>query len=304
MFRIGVSVAASILATSLWASETTPDSGVPVSVVVTIQGQHNATAPHMTAGDMLVSQNSQPRQITGLEPLERTGALQLWILIDDGSSPNLGSQLADLRQFVLAQPHTTEIGIGYMRYGSVEKLQPLTTDHELAAKALRLPTGPSGISASPYLALSEFIHKWPAGSAAREVLMVSSGMDPYYGIGPQDPYLNESIRAAQRAGIVVYSIYYPGAGRFGHAYWQLYWGQNYLSELSDKTGGEMYWLGLAPPPSLAPYLDDLGHRLNGQYLLTFLAKPESKPGLQRFQVKSELPKVHLTAPSQVYVPGQ
>ena len=73
--------------------------------------------------------------------------------------------------------------------------QPLTADHQLAAKAIRLPIGMPGISASPYLSLTELIHKWPASAAAREVLMVSSGIDPIYGAGPENPYLTEAIDA-------------------------------------------------------------------------------------------------------------
>ena len=59
-----------------------------------------------------------------------------------------------------------------------------------------------GISASPYLSFVELIHKWPASTAAREVLMVSSGIDPDYGVGPENPYLMEAIHAAQRSEIV------------------------------------------------------------------------------------------------------
>jgi hypothetical protein len=303
MIRIGVVVAASILATSLYASEMSTDTGVPVSMLVTVQGHRNAQAPRVTPDDVLVSQNKQHMQVTALEPLHDLNGLQLWILIDDGSETDLGVHLADLRRFVLAQPPATQIGIGYLRNGSAVAVQPLTADHEMAAKAMRLPTGPAGISASPYLALSELIHKWPAGSAAREVLMVSSGIDPDYGTGPDNPYLDEAVRAAQRAGVVVYSIYYPGAGRLGQAGRQVFWGQNYLAQLSEQTGGELYWLGAATPVSLVPYLDDVSRRLNGQYLLTFLAKPDNKPGFQNVEIRSELPQVKLTGPSQVYVPA-
>jgi len=303
MIRISALTAASaalIVAGSLPARDI-PEPGIPVSVIVTAAGQKGAAAPQLTVADVLVSQNKQHMQVTGLEPLHTQGDLQLWLLIDDGSSTTLGTQLADLKKFVVAQPATTQIGIGYMRNGGVQTVQPLTADHQLAAKALRLPTGPPGISASPYLALTDLIHKWPAGSAAREVLMVSSGIDPIYGDAPENPYLETAIDTAQRAGIVVYSIYYSGAGRWAHAYEQLFWGQNYLAQLTDETGGRLYWLGFSNPVSMAPYLDDLSQRLNGQYLLTFLAKPESKPGFQAVKIRTELPHVTLVGPSKVFV---
>ena len=302
MNRIGALIGAFILAGSLSARDI-PEPGTPVSVIVTVAPQKDAAAPALTVGDILVSQNKQHMQVTGLEPLRSQSGLQLWVLIDDGSSTNLGTQLADLKRFVLAQPASTQIGIGYMRNGMVQTAQSLTSDHQLAAQAMRLPTGTPGISASPYLALKELIHKWPAGSSPREVLMVTSGIDPYYGAGPDDPYLTEVSHAAQRAGIVVYSIYYSGAGRSAHSYRQLFWGQNYLAQLSEETGGQLYWIGNQNPVSMAPYLDDFSQRLNGQYLLTFVARPESKAGFQDVKIRVEVPHVRITAPSRVYVPA-
>jgi hypothetical protein len=307
MIRIGALVAASIAASigaGALSARDIPGPGLPVSVVVTAAGQKSASAPQLTVDDVLVSENKQHMPVTGLEPLRGQSGLQLWLLIDDGSATTLGTQLADLKKFVLAQPTATQIGIGYMRNGGVQTVQPLTSDHQLAAKAMRLPTGMPGISASPYLALAELIHKWPAGSAAREVLLVSSGIDPDFGAGPDNPYLDAAIDAAQRAGIVVYSIYYSAAGRSARAYLQLFWGQNYLAQLSDETGGELYYLGTENPVSMAPYLDDLSRRLNSQYLLTFLARPENKPGFQNVKISTELPHVGLIGPAKVYVPAR
>jgi hypothetical protein len=272
-------------------------------VITTVEAQKNAPPPNVTEDDILVSQNKRHMQVTGFAPMRNQGGLQLWLLIDDGSATSLGSQLADLREFVRQQPSTTQIGIGYMRNGSVAVVQPLTADHDLAAKAMRLPIGMPGISASPYLALTELIHKWPATPEAREVLMVSSGIDPDYGSGPDNPYLTRAIDTAQRAAVVVYSIYYPNAGHLGRSYRRINWGQNYLSQLSEETGGEFYWQGDHAPVSLTPYLDGMNRRLNEQYLLTFLAEPEHKAGFQRIKLSTEVPHVGLAGPAKVYVPG-
>jgi hypothetical protein len=301
--RAGVIVAALASAALLPASEVPPDTGVPVSVPVTVKAQGNQPAPALNPGNILVSQNKQRRQIMSLTPLGGGAGLQLWVLLDDGLAQNFGTQLRDIKQFVLAQAPTTEVGIGYIRNGMVEQVQPLTADHAQAAGALRLPSGPAGIAADPYTALKDLIRKWPATQAAREVVLISNGVDPEYGAGPDDPYLENAISTAQRAGVVVYSMYYPGVGRWGHAGRQVFWGQNYLSQMTESTGGEMYWLGPQAPVSLKPYFDDLTRRLNGQYLLTFVAKPENKAGLQNVEIKSELPHVKIAAPTQVYVPA-
>jgi hypothetical protein len=84
--------------------------------------------------------------------------------------------------------------------------------------------------------------------------------------------------------------------------WPIYWGQNYLSEIATETGGQAYFLRYETPVSFAPYLEELSRRLNHQYLLAFLAKPEKKPGLQKVRVRTEVPNVELVAATKVFVP--
>ena len=133
--------------------------------------------------------------------------------------------------------------------------------------------------------------------------MASDGIDEYYGSGDlTDPYLNEAIDLAQRAGILVSVIYTPGAGHSGHDYWQAHWGQLYLAQLADKTGGESYYIGFTgSPESFAPYLNDLAQRLSHQYFLTFLAKPPKKAGWQPVRLRTEVPNVDLVSADKVYV---
>ena len=92
-------------------------------------------------------------------------------------------------------------------------------------------------------------------------------------------------------------------GHYGHSFWRINWGQNYLSQIADETGGEAYFLGLETPVSFSPYLDDLSHRLTHQYLLAFLAKPEKKAGLQRVKLRTEVPNAELVSADKVYVPA-
>src|SRR5260370_32425270 len=102
--------------------------------------------------------------------------------------------------------------------------------------------------------------------------MITSGIDADYGPGPSTPYLDRAINAALREGVVVHSIYFSSAGHFGHSLWQINWGQNYLSQLAEETGGEFFWLGHSNPVSLATYLNDLNQHSRGQHLLTVLAQ--------------------------------
>jgi hypothetical protein len=103
--------------------------------------------------------------------------------------------------------------------------------------------------------------------------------------------------------VAIFSIYTPGSGHFGHTFWRINWGQNYLSQLSDETGGESYYLGSEAPVSFSPYLDDVSHRLLHQYLLTFLAEPVSKAGMQSVKLRTEVSNAELVAADRVYVPA-
>jgi hypothetical protein len=277
-------------------------SGVPVRILVTEEGQKNAVPPTLTRDDVLVYLDNERMRVTDWTPVQNDRAgLQLWLLVDDGADTALGTQLEDLRRFVLEQSSTTQVGIGYLRNGTVQVEQKPTADHALAAKTIRLPLGQPGISASPYLALIDLIHKWPSADQAREVLMITSGIDPDYGPGPSNPYLDRAIEAAQREGVIVHSIYSSSAGHFGHSLWQINWGQNYLSRLAEETGGEFFWLGTSNPVSFAPYLNELNQHFRGQHLLTFLA--QGNPGYRQVKFKTEIPHVTLVGPSMVYVPG-
>jgi hypothetical protein len=270
-------------------------------IVVTAEGRHGKAAPVITREDVQVYHGNDRLQVADWIPCTGSNAgVQLFILIDDSASTSLGSQLDDIRAFINAQPSGTEIAVGYMRNGTADVVANFTSDHARAAKSLRLPLGSIGASASPYFSLDDTIKRWPAGSERREVLLITDGIDRFGGNGPANPYVDAAIEHAQRAGIVVFAVYVTGVGHDGHSFWSITWGQNYLSELAEKTGGEAWMLGFQTPVSLSPYLDDLTHRLSQQYLLSFFPKPEKKAGLQRIRLRTELQNVDLAGQESVY----
>jgi len=287
------------------AQESASATGPAVNLVVTVEARHGSNIPDVTRDDVMAYEGRDRDRVTGWLPLQGDHAgLEFFIMLDDSSNVTLGSQLEDVRQFINAQPPSTKIGVAYMANGIAQVVQNLTSDHALTAKALRLPFGNPGASASPYFSLGDLIKRWPASDERRELLMITDGIDRYWGSGPDNAYVDTVIEQAQRAGVIVYSIYTPGVGHYGHSYWRTYWGQNYLSQLSDETGGESYYLtGPAPPVSFAPYMEDITRKLNHQYLLTFMAKPQKKAGMQRVKVQTELPNAELVSADRVYVPA-
>jgi hypothetical protein len=304
---------------SVQAREAIPSDGFPVQMVVTVEARHGGAVPVITREDVTVYQGRDRVPVTDWFPLQGDKSrLELFVLLDDASRTSLGSQLDDLRQFIISQPPATAVGVGYMQNGTVAVVQNFTTNHLQAAMSVRLPLGTVGAFASPYLSLLDLIKRWPIVPPLREplmnrwpdipvcheVLMITDGIDRFGGTGPVDPYVDEAIEQAQTAGVIVYTIYASGVGRAGRSFWSVNWGQNYLSRIAEETGGEAYFLGYSTPLSFGPYLDEVSQHLNHQYLLTFLAKPGKKAGLQRVKVRTEVPNAELAAADRVYVPAE
>jgi hypothetical protein len=254
---------------------------------------------------------------------ERAG-LELYILLDDSLGTNRGTQLEDIHHFIMGQPASTKIGVAYMQEGGTKIAQSLTADHALAAEALHVTLGNLARTASPYVALEDLIKRWPAASDRREILMISNGVDTFFGQGANrdNVYLDSAVEEAQRAGILVFTVNtsrtnpsldanrttsaeigsaHPTVGVRGAPVADS--GRNFLSELADLTGGVSYFNQSGTPISLAPYLEDATHRLNRQYLLTFLAKPGKKAGMQSVKVKVEAEHAEVVSAERVYVPA-
>jgi hypothetical protein len=289
------------------AQQMVTPAGVPAQIVVSIEPKHGNETPMITQHDVIVHQGRDVRPVTAwVQATANYAGLALAILIDDASGVSLGTQLNDIRTFIQEQAPTTAVGVGYMQNGTVFMTQNFTQDHMAAAKSVRLAQGFLGAEASPYVSLSDFIKRWPSNPTIprREVLMITSGIDPLYmGIYP-DPYVDAAVQDAQCAGVVVYSIYTPSVGHFGHSYWLTYWGQNFLAQLSEETGGEFYYfLGPQAPVSFAPYLDKLNHQLSNQFLLTFLAEPQKKARRVPVKITSEIRSVDFLHADRVCVPA-
>ena len=288
------------------AAQTGPQAnGVPAHMVVTEEVRQGSNPPVIGQDDVVVIEGHEHDTVTAWVPAQGdNAAMEFFILLDDDSGPvTLGTQLGDIRQFILAQPSSTKVGVAYMRNGIAWIAQQPTSDHVLAAKALRLPFGMASANGSPYFSLSDLVKRWPKSNSRREVLMISDGYDRYYGQNDLlDPYLDAVIDDAQRAHIVVSTLYNPGVGTYHRSSFSTYFGQVYLAQVADRTGGQAYYIGFsAPAVAFAPFLNDLSNRLNHQYLLSFLAEPEKKAGLEPVKLVSEVPNTELSAADRVYV---
>jgi len=283
-------------------------SGVQAQTVVTVMPKKGTEPPTVTESQIQASVDNKRTQVSSWVPLrgERAG-LQIVVLIDDSARSGLSLQFNDLRNFIQKLPEGAEVGVAYMQNGRAVITQNITADRAMAVQAFRLPIGIAGNSASPYFCLSDLVKNWPSGDTTdrREVLMITDGVDLYYGRGynSDDPYVQTAISDAQKAGVIVHSIFFRDTGRFDNGQWTVAGAQSYLLQVSQGTGGRAYWIGLGNPVSFAPFLDDLHTRLENQYELGILAKPRNKTQLQALKVKTTAPGVNIDAPQAVLVPG-
>ncbi|MGD0304957.1 MAG: hypothetical protein ABSC71_09030 [Candidatus Acidiferrales bacterium] len=295
-------------------------------VVVTAEAVRGDGAPGaLTAKDVQLKSGKTSLKVSGLIPAQGDNAgLQLFIAIDDTCTTDLGVLLSDIRSFVQAQPKTTVVGVGYMSNAQTRIVQNFTDDKDAAAKAIRLPLGQLSSMDSPYLSLQDLIKRWPVSKLRREVIFITDGIDRLRnfgggggsfgggGFGPgrsvnsfanMSPDVDSTSRAAQRSGVIVYSIYAQGVGSAGRSFWEATVGQSGISQISDETGGESFILGVQNVPSLQPYFNTIERMLNNQYFLIFQVTPLKKADLRPIKATTEISNTEIVSAKNALFPG-
>lgn len=283
-------------------SAQTKETGGNVTFTVTAVAKKDADVSNIAKDDIQLFQGKERKQIGDWK---KGDTLFLAILIDDSIDSTAGGQWDYLKEFIMGQPASTIIMLGYIRNNTVLVAQDFTANHELAAKALRIPIGIGALGSSPYLATIDMLKRWPDTGIRRSIVLITSGIDYFRGPGwgPFYPDLDPLISRAERQNTNIWSIYYPSAGHRGRSYWVLNNAQNNIDKLSEDTGAESYFLGGGMPVSIKPYLDEIGGHLNNQYLLTFAGNGGAKGKYQSVKVKTEVKDVEFMTPAAVYFPG-
>ncbi len=298
--RLAVMIVALVMVSGLFVANAMAVGPGTVTMTVTAVGKKDTSPPIVTKDDVQLYLNKERTQVADWKHAEK---LYLAVLIDDSLDSVIASQWGDLKAFFLGQPDTTYISVAYTRNGAAMFVQDFTNDHELAAKALRLPLGSGGAFSSPYLALLDLMKRWPSSADRRAILLFSSGIDYFRGdfwTRPVD--LDSTVSRAQKQNINIWTIYAPDAGHRARGFFLISRAQSYLSQLSDETGAESYYLGTGEPVTFKPYFDELALHLSNQYLLTFKASGGAKGRFQRVKVHTELPHVEFLAAPQAFLP--
>ena len=177
------------------ASNSLPAASDPSAVVITVTAtaKKNAQPPVLSKSDVDLYQGKERVQVADFK---RGETLYLAVLIDDSLRSSLANQWSDLRAFLMAQPQSTYVAVAYARDGVAFVAQDFTTDHALAAKALRMPLGTLSAASSPYLAVQDWTKRWPVSGQRSSIILFSSGIDYFRG-GPAtlDPDLDTNHRS-------------------------------------------------------------------------------------------------------------
>ena len=277
----------------------------PVPTTATIQVQSKSGAP-LDPAMLTLQVNGKDTPILSVKPIPPPGA-QIAILIDDGLRFTFGNQLSDFADFINGLPPGAKVLVGYMQNGIVRGMSTFSANHKAVADQLRITTSIAGINGSPYFTLSEFAKHWPSTEpGARFVLLVTNGVDPYNGrptvMNQNSPYVQTAQEDAQRAGVAVYSIYFPQSYPRGAK--GSFSGQSYLAQVGEATGGMSFNMGTITPPSLAPYLTQFSKAIASSYMVRFNVNyPRVKRDtLVRIRLKTSQPGVKLQTPDNVH-PG-
>lgn len=281
----------------VWAQDA-PNAGVPARIVVSMGHFYSEQPPMLTREELIITQGGDSLPVLNVTPLH--APLELFLLIDNCSSCEPGTKFDELRKFITSQSPTTTIGVAYIRDGKLEIASNPSSDREQAVKNLNAPTGSK--PSNPFAALAWLIKQWKPDSSRHVVLMISNGIDRENKGELRNAAADEAVEQAERAGVVVFAMYHPSAD-YATADWdKLYTGQIQLAHVAMETGGEAYFLGFGPMPTLAPFLADVADHLANQYEVEFLAKPGAAGTMEELMVRSNNRNVEIMAPARVSIP--
>jgi hypothetical protein len=295
-----LSAALMIAASPVMAQELPVEGPVPTTALI---GVDSKNGDQLNPAMLKLQVNGHDTPITSVTPVSAAQAAQIAILIDDGLRGSFSLQLNDLAKFINGLPPHAEVLVGYMQNGVVRSATgDFSNNHEEIVSKLRIPMSAAGISASPYFCLSDFVKHWPSEKQVpRFVLMVTNGVDPYNGspsiLNQNSPYVQAAQEDAQRAGVAVYSIYFPDSGlRRARGSFS---GQSYLQQVGEATGGVSFNQGPIPPVTITPYLEQFQRAIAESYTVAFMAEPKGKNPTAFIKLKTSQPGIKLRAPDSV-----
>jgi len=195
-----------------------PQGDKPLRAVVTFDGDLEAL-PTLAPADFEIEAGKKKFAPARLyRPDEMPTVLA--IVLQENQTPDFGTQLDALRDFILSQPPNTYVGIFYLSTQAIETAILFDSNLQKVAEALRAPKGMQDLAPpSPYDGIARLI----AGmaqlpDARKEILWFAEGSDATVGdaTAGQNPNLARAVAASHQAGIPVWVVFAeatPPSGR-------------------------------------------------------------------------------------------
>ena len=253
----------------------------------------------------------KPATITSWSPLLKgPTTLQLVVLLDSAHPFTLDSQVDDLRNLFNRLPANVEIAVATMLQGKAKIIQPLTTDHALAAAALHPPSkeeaaGPKADNGDPYYCLQDLATHWPDPDPAkvRAVLVFTDGIVRYNNSGyasQTNPTVDMTAQSLLRAGIAPFALYYsdrPGTPLPGQIARKGC--TDCLDQLAAATNGQALF-AQADSPTPSASFSPLLYRFYAILYTEAVATVTSKgSGIKPLDIKSTRDDIRIAGPESV-----
>ncbi len=280
------------------------------------KGEVSGTIPPLTKADITeVKIGGKTAEVTNFEPLLKgPHTLQLMILLDSMQMLGAQGQMDDLKKFVTDMPPNVEVGVGWLLQSHVKITQPLTTDHDLAAKALVPQTreaagNPKNDNGNPFSCLRDLASHWPNADPGklRAVLVFTDGIirnnAQSQGGDQLNPDVDGASQSLQRAGILPFPFFWldppppadPNRGEGGQLE-----GQQNFSQLVADSGGAALYDGMFAPGSIGPLLNRLYSILASSAVVTVSA-PGGPGKFTHLDLKSGRDDIKIFGPDSVMV---
>jgi hypothetical protein len=210
-------------------------------------------------------EKNEQKSLQGIEPLN------IAILIQDDSIPQVGNEIGVTRDFIRSLPEGSRVMVGYITAGALQVRQPFTTDLERAAKSLRIPLASRGSSPfNPYVEVLEALKKFDSSwTNANAVLLISDGLDTSRGFDSSAAGhtldIDRTISEANKRRVSIFSFYAPSVGLTSHSRTAANYGQSSLNRVSNETGGRAFFQGSTGFVTFDSYFKRLSDTLNRQY---------------------------------------
>jgi Ca-activated chloride channel family protein len=276
-----------------------------VSVAAFIRDKQGRPLGGVTADDLVLKQDGQAQAIRYFSQGSEL-PLTLDLVVDTSGSQQLviADETAASMVFFRAMLGRKEDRAALIQFDvNVLELQPLTSDVENLQRSLNYLSYPHAPAAKNprattmlYDAVCEVAPKMAAEQGRKAMLILSDGED----FGSKSS-LNDAVAAAQKADVVVYSIYYSsGRGTFGLGRPGKGGNRAALEKLASETGGEVFDAGEGVP--LRQIYERIGQQLRLEYLLGY-RPPDSAPGsYHKIELKTKDGKLMVAARKGFYTP--